>query len=164
MVWKADIYTQFPRHGTKVLDNWQLAMLPQSEHYEFNPRLVHDNLSVLLWVIWISLWRGIKLTPKSVYIVWARYSYQYYKILPINQLYLYHGFPNFTESVHVCMHTHTCVGSHMLTTNPFVYNSSQYILFSSSLYRIVPLWPEFAGNRCIPLTRCQYCEALFLCC
>ena len=33
-----------------VLDNWQLAELSQSGGREFDPRLVHDNLSVLLWV------------------------------------------------------------------------------------------------------------------
>ena len=33
-----------------VLDNWQLAELPQSGGREFDPRLVHDNLSVPLWI------------------------------------------------------------------------------------------------------------------
>ena len=33
-----------------VLDNWQLAELPQSVGSEFDPRRVHDNLSVPLWV------------------------------------------------------------------------------------------------------------------
>ena len=33
-----------------VLDNWQLAESPQSGGREFDPRLVHDNLSVPLWV------------------------------------------------------------------------------------------------------------------
>ena len=33
-----------------VLDNWQLAELPQSGGREFDPRRVHDNLSVPLWV------------------------------------------------------------------------------------------------------------------
>ena len=33
-----------------VLDNWQLAELAQSGGREFDPRLVHDNLSVPLWV------------------------------------------------------------------------------------------------------------------
>ena len=33
-----------------VLDNWQLAELPQSGGPEFDPRLVHDNLSVPWWV------------------------------------------------------------------------------------------------------------------
>ena len=32
------------------LDNWQLAELPQSGGLEFDPRRVHDNLSVPLWV------------------------------------------------------------------------------------------------------------------
>ena len=27
----------------QTVDNWQLAMLPQSEHCEFNPRMVHGN-------------------------------------------------------------------------------------------------------------------------
>ena len=33
-----------------VLDNWQLAELPQSGGREFDPRWVHDNLSVPLWI------------------------------------------------------------------------------------------------------------------
>ena len=33
-----------------VLDNWQLAELPQSGGREFDPRRVHDNSSVPLWV------------------------------------------------------------------------------------------------------------------
>ena len=33
-----------------VLDNWQLAELPQSGGREFDPRRVYDNLSVPLWV------------------------------------------------------------------------------------------------------------------
>ena len=42
--------TQFQWHVAIVLDNWQLAVLPQSGGREFNPRRVHDNLSVPLWV------------------------------------------------------------------------------------------------------------------
>ena len=33
-----------------VLHNWQLAEFPQSGGREFDPRRVHDNLSVPLWV------------------------------------------------------------------------------------------------------------------
>ena len=33
-----------------VLDNWLLAVVPQSGGREFDPRRVYDNLSVLLWV------------------------------------------------------------------------------------------------------------------
>ena len=33
-----------------VLDNWQLADLPQSGGREFDPRWVQDYLSVPLWV------------------------------------------------------------------------------------------------------------------
>ena len=33
-----------------VLDNWQLAVLSQSGGREFDPRQVHDYLSVPLWV------------------------------------------------------------------------------------------------------------------
>ena len=33
-----------------VLDNWQLAELPQSGGHEFDPRRVYDNLSVPFWV------------------------------------------------------------------------------------------------------------------
>ena len=42
--------TQFQWHEASVLDNWQLAELPQSGGREFYPRRVHDNLSVPLWV------------------------------------------------------------------------------------------------------------------
>ena len=42
--------TQFQWHEAIVLDNWQLAELPQSGGPEFDPRQVHDNLSVPLWV------------------------------------------------------------------------------------------------------------------
>ena len=42
----------FQWHEAIVLDNWQLAELPQSGGREFDPRRVHrdDNLSVPLWV------------------------------------------------------------------------------------------------------------------
>ena len=40
----------FREREAHVLDNWQLAELPQSGGREFDPRLVHDNLSVPLWV------------------------------------------------------------------------------------------------------------------
>ena len=42
--------TQFQWREAYVLDNWQLAKLPQSGGREFDPRRVHDNLSVPLWV------------------------------------------------------------------------------------------------------------------
>ena len=42
--------TQFQWHEANVLDNWQLAALPQSGGCEFDPRRVHDNLLVPLWV------------------------------------------------------------------------------------------------------------------
>ena len=42
--------TQFQWREAIVLDNWQLVELPQSEGREFDPRQVHDNLSVPLWV------------------------------------------------------------------------------------------------------------------
>ena len=42
--------TQFQWHEANVLDNWQLAELPQSGGCEFDPRRGHDNLSVPLWV------------------------------------------------------------------------------------------------------------------
>ena len=41
---------QFQWHEANVLDNWQLAELPRSGGREFDPRRVHDNLSVPLWV------------------------------------------------------------------------------------------------------------------
>ena len=42
--------TQFQWPEANVLDNWQLAELPQSGGREFNPHRVHNNLSVPLWV------------------------------------------------------------------------------------------------------------------
>ena len=42
--------TQLQWHEAHVLDNWQLAEMPQSGGREFDPRRVHDNLSVPLWV------------------------------------------------------------------------------------------------------------------
>ena len=41
--------TQFQWHEANVLDNWQLALLPQSGGREFDPRRVHGNLSVPVW-------------------------------------------------------------------------------------------------------------------
>ena len=40
--------TQFQWREAYVLDNWRLAELPQSGGREFDPRLVHDHLSVPL--------------------------------------------------------------------------------------------------------------------
>ena len=44
------LLTQCQWREAIVLDNWQLAELPQSGGREFDPRRVHDNLSVSLWV------------------------------------------------------------------------------------------------------------------
>ena len=44
------LLTQFKWHEANVLDNWQLAVLPQCKGCEFNPCRVHDDLSVPLWV------------------------------------------------------------------------------------------------------------------
>ena len=41
---------QFQWREAYVLHNWQLAELPQCGGREFDPRRVHDNLSVPLWV------------------------------------------------------------------------------------------------------------------
>ena len=43
-------FTQFQWREAYVLDNWQLVVLSQSGRREFDPRRVHDNLSVPLWV------------------------------------------------------------------------------------------------------------------
>ena len=43
-------FWQFQWREAYVLDNWRLAELPQSGGREFDPRRVHDNLSVPLWV------------------------------------------------------------------------------------------------------------------
>ena len=38
------------RHDKNIKKNWQLEVLPQPGGREFNPRWVHDNVSVPLWV------------------------------------------------------------------------------------------------------------------
>ena len=48
--WSCVFLARFQWREAYVLDNWQLAELPQSGGHEFDPRLVHDNLSVPLWV------------------------------------------------------------------------------------------------------------------
>ena len=48
--WDCFFFTQFQWHEAIVLDNWQLAELTHSGGREFDPRRVHDNLSVPLWV------------------------------------------------------------------------------------------------------------------
>ena len=50
IVIKMCFLTQFQWREAIVLDNWQLVELPQSGGREFDSRLVHDNLSVPLWV------------------------------------------------------------------------------------------------------------------
>ena len=42
--------TQFQWHEANVRVNWQLVVLLQFGGREFNPRPVHDDLPVLLWV------------------------------------------------------------------------------------------------------------------
>ena len=44
------LLTPFQWHKAIMLENWQLAVLPQSGGRKLNPRRVHDNLSVPLWV------------------------------------------------------------------------------------------------------------------
>ena len=48
--WSCFFLARFQWCEAYVLDNWQLTELPQSGGREFDPRLVHDNLSVPLWV------------------------------------------------------------------------------------------------------------------
>ena len=43
-------FIQFQWNEANVLDNWQLAVLPQTGGREFDPLRVHDNLSIPLWV------------------------------------------------------------------------------------------------------------------
>ena len=50
MSFELRFFTQLQWREAYVLDNWQLAELPQSGGREFDPRRVHDNLSVPLWV------------------------------------------------------------------------------------------------------------------
>ena len=49
-----------------------LAESPQSGGREFDPRRAHDNLSVPLWVICVSLCQSIKIKPTNMYITSAR--------------------------------------------------------------------------------------------
>ena len=66
-------FTQIQWHATNVKNNWQLAvLLPSSRGSEFDPRLVHDNLSVPLWVISVSLCKSIKIKPTNVLSHWLR--------------------------------------------------------------------------------------------
>ena len=48
--WNFFFLTQFEWHHANVLDNWQLAEFPQSGGRECDPRRVHDDSSVPLWV------------------------------------------------------------------------------------------------------------------
>ena len=48
--WSCVFLARFQWREAYVLDNWQLVELPQSGGRKFDPRLVHDNLSVPLWV------------------------------------------------------------------------------------------------------------------
>ena len=50
-------------------DNWQLAMLPQSEHHEFNSHMVHHRMSVRLWVLCDSLCQSTK-NQRNKYVYW----------------------------------------------------------------------------------------------
>ena len=43
-------FARFQWREAYVLENWQLAELPQSGGREFDPCRVHDHLSVSLWV------------------------------------------------------------------------------------------------------------------
>ena len=61
----------FGRCETSVLDNWQQIILPHYGISEFHPRLVHDNSSVPLWVVCVSLCQSIKMKPTNVFIVAA---------------------------------------------------------------------------------------------
>ena len=58
---------QFPWYEMNIWNNWQLAVLPQSGGTEFDPHSVHDNLSVPLSVICISLCQSIKIKPTIMY-------------------------------------------------------------------------------------------------
>ena len=66
----------FQWHETNVLDNWQLAELPQSGGREFDPRRVHDNVSVPLWVYMRFLCQSIKFKPTNMYFASARAQFK----------------------------------------------------------------------------------------
>ena len=55
-----------------MLDNWLLAILPQSEHREFNPRIVHAIFSAPLWDICVSLIQSIQIKTTSICIATTR--------------------------------------------------------------------------------------------
>ena len=59
-------FTQFMWHEMNVQDNWQLVVLPQSESTDFDPHWIHDNLSVPLWFICVSLCQIIKIKWTNV--------------------------------------------------------------------------------------------------
>ena len=48
-------------------ENWQLAVLPQSEASEFDPRLVNDDFTVPFRVTFVPLGQSIKRKPKTVW-------------------------------------------------------------------------------------------------
>ena len=51
--------------GMNMLDNWQLLMLPQSEHHEIEPHIGHANFLAPLQLISISLCQSIKNQQKK---------------------------------------------------------------------------------------------------
>ena len=61
------VCTQFQWREAYVLDNWQLAELPQSGGREFDPHRVHDNLSVPLFIC-VSLCQSIIIKPTNMYV------------------------------------------------------------------------------------------------
>ena len=62
-------FTQFQWREAYVLDNWQLAELPQSGGREFDPRRVHVNpIYRFLRFICVSLCQSIKIKPTKIYV------------------------------------------------------------------------------------------------
>ena len=55
-----------------MLDNWQLAVLPQSGGTEFQPHWVHDNLMVPVWVYIRLPVQSININSPHMYITRAR--------------------------------------------------------------------------------------------
>ena len=82
-------FMQFQWRDAYVLDNWQLAELPQSGGREFDPHWVHFNLSVYCgFIICISLCQSIKIKPTNMYIASARVQFkiktQVLKLTPVH--------------------------------------------------------------------------------
>ena len=65
--WNCLFRTVYVSCGTRVLENWQLAILPRSEHCEFNPRIEKDSIAAPLWLLLLSLYQNIKINTTNIF-------------------------------------------------------------------------------------------------